>query len=480
MEEIKFDVLKQNDYTYRIMATVEGKDYIMSGLSFGCEDKAWEYINLHEKELIKKFKPRKKSANNKKKEVKKNNKDEFYEITYPNQDSNLRFFAVKDENDLYEVYILIKDINYRYILENEKFSEVYYAEDYVRTNAKYLEKKANEIRNDKLLNNNYVSDNNSIECEEEYSQEERDTKKGGIIAIFAAGALAGITTAAILLTSCPSGCKGKGTKNATDKNNAIVINTSTPRPTAAIDDQVTLAPSTTPYVTPAQTVMPTEVVDTITIEVLENKSNEILDSYMKINPEISNMEVVSDGQLIGYTVTSEDIERAIIILNSNSLSLNNYNVFREYVSDKNIDALYQQNEFFMCNIIALNIKNYYMDNASKFISLSPLLLNENDRKDMEYVEELVKSGNVSQLIDVLDNQKMLNRGNGFDKILVMYLEYINNTRQNSMSSNTRNRIRDIKSVKQESSYVGIMNMLKDAKNDYGCFIDSTLVRTRHC
>lgn len=214
--------------------------------------------------------------------------------------------------------------------------------------------------------------------------QENNTKKGGKVAIFAVGALAGITTAAFILTSC-NGCKGKGTKNATDKNNAsIVFSTNTPMPTAEIDDKVTLAPTSTPYVTIEPTIAPTEVVDTLSVEVIEKKASDI---YNKYNEFKSGVQVIVGDKLVTLKLTEKDIMNAIICLNCDYLENEHYTTFLQLRSGRDVDSVIDSYQDVITFIQQLNLQKYMANKSTKdFMPLSCLLLDDESRESAENFE----------------------------------------------------------------------------------------------
>lgn len=342
--------------------------------------------------------------------------------------------------------------------------------------------------------------------------QESNDKKAGKIAFFGLGALAGVVTTAIILTSC-EGCKGKGTKRATSTPTATAIITPYMPEEPNVTESVTLipgnistvtetpVPTSVPVIeTPAPTKVPVTETPAPTEEALsgafiENKSVELFNEYFDISSSIKG--VTKENNLIGNVFTAEDFKRAITILNIDNLSLEHYDVFRELVSNKEPNALYSQNNRFMASLVAMNMDNYEVNKTTdNFILFSPLLLDENEQKDMQELEKLIiKSLNsnlekgssktissIKELKDLLSDQKMLNRSNGFNMIKWAYLEIIYNECQNKMTNNQYRFIGKHKESMRVASYQGIMNILNNTNKDYGCYIETenVLVRTRHC
>lgn len=496
----KVDIPNLDDrFGYNIVTRSDGKSYIevryltdyeiIESMPFDTKEAARDYVLANhekiEKTVLKNVGDTNKGTDKKEKDKKES--DDIIEVTVPDQNKNVKYFVVKNFDaycDFYFVRVHLLDLD-----KNIDFSRKFYDKeeviDYIKKNHTRLAEDAVEMAN----NNKTVRSNTNNNNESE--NKDKRARIIGKLCIFGAGAL----TAAVLIGSCHSCAKGCNT--ATCSPSATVRITASPKP------EPTEAPVVTSSPVPTQEAILTFAPIAITTDYIDEMSEDVLKGYMDSNSSFGS---INNGGISGSTITASDIKNAIAILNIDELSINNYDTFRSIVSDKQPDAFLNEADYVMQNLMANNLQTYamkkYDPNSDKKLEgllwLSPMLIDEDDRKDMQLVEEKIE--NIMQadlngdrdsvetiseeLRDMLNSQPMKNRGNGFDRALYHELEVVLNCANNTMTEDVYNNLASIKETERESTYVGIMNILSNV-NEYGCYanngvvIDSTLVRTRH-
>lgn len=510
VNDIKFRVCSMGEYDYRIVLINGTDEMLIPYISFGNKDAADKYIADHYETLVREYaKPKRKTSKSTNSSSSKApaektpvmgadntpaipiQKENDIELVLTEADGT-KYYVVKS-NDKYDAYyIRVSLANNGNYIGDVDFSQMYFEKNqaisYVKNNYLKLKRDALNalINNRKADRTSGTSDNN------------KGISKGGRIVIYAA--TAAVLAGTIALASCQS-CKGKGTKNATNEDDAIFkteipkTNTSTKEPESNTQAPVLSTPDVV------------ESSNRFSEDDINNMSQDVLDGYMKVN---SSMDVINNGGLNGSKITSEDLKNVIAILNIDELSMESYDTFKEIVSNSQPDAFSNNVDFILTNLMASNMQEYamkkYDPNSDKKLSgllwLSPMIMDETDRHDMELIEGKIErimqedlNGDkdkvrelAKELRNMLNSQSMKNRGNGFDRALYYELETLITCSKDSMTKDQRNNIISVKEAKRETTYVAIMNILSNIR-DYGCYLDvvdnngmvieSTLIRTRH-
>ena len=427
------------------------------------ENKGKEKINNNSKDNNK--------DNNKAKNVPENNESNIWEVTVPEQNKDVKYYVVKsndDYSDLYYVRVslldLNKDVDFPRTFFTRKGTIRYIENNYVKLEEKAYKKAGKEV-------SRTVVDNVEEVEEENQTRSNTDNKKLiGKLCIFGAGIVAG----AILIGSCHS-C-AKGCKSATCNPTATAKVTFSPEPNAT--DEVVNVATQAPTQTPTQA--PTEVPKVLSMSDIDLLAYNVFNEYVSKNANVKNTD---NGAMTGSVITADDLVDVITILNINKLSTENYDLFSRLVSDKQPDAYFKNVDYLMANLIALNMQKHYVDKTNDgLIWFSPMMINNNDKEDVSSVEALIENimaadlkddKNTVQeltdkLIDTLENQTMLNRGDGFDRALYFELEVLSNCAKDTMTSTQRDTIRYIKETKRISTNMSIENILSDVKS-VGCY-----------
>lgn len=470
-ENVKYYWFKGEDNKYYIKVIYLDVEEVLEGLAFNTSKEAIGYIELKHKDIensiyrnLKKFEQEGKKE---KTTITNTSTEGIWEVKIPSQKDNIKYYVVKsiDEYaDLYYIRVYLsdlkKEINFPRLYLSKENAKKYIERKYAK-----LEERAYKRVNKETSRAKSSKENNEVQTRSENTNSEN---RGivGKLCIYGAGLL----TAAVLIGSCHSCAKGCG--SATCNPTVTVKMTNSPEP------------KKTPE--PTEVITVTESAVTIDEKYINTMSEEVLEGYMSANSSFGS---INNGGVNGSTITASDIKNAIAILNIDELSINNYDTFRSIVSDKQPDAFLNEADIVMQNIMANNMQIYaskkYNPNSNKRLKgllwLSPLLIDETDRADMEFVEGLIEriiqadlDGDVNtafklteELCKILNSQFMKNRGNGFARALYHELEFVLSCAGNSMSEDVYNNIASIKENMRESTYVAIMNILTSLK-DYGC------------
>ncbi len=322
--------------------------------------------------------------------------------------------------------------------------------------------------------------------------ENENARIGGKIAIFAVGALAGALTTALILTSSCTGCKGKGTKDATNPDNAaIVFTTNTPLPTNDINTEVIVSP--TPYVT----VAPIE--DSLSVEEIEKKANDI---YNRYNEFKSETQVIVGDKLVTLKLSEKDIMNAIVCLNCDYLENEHYNTFLQLRSSRDADSVIDSYQDVITFIQQLNLQKYMATRSTKeFMSLSCLLLDDESRDMAEKFED--------KFIEIMDANlgydawNTGNNKNASEKVSSLTDELIDSASSNNVGLTgimaidyniVAQMCKDTMRTDQREVLLGLSDRYEDTNdnairriliadsfvNNPECYNSKSLVRTKHC
>ncbi len=484
---------------YHVLKNQEGKYYVRVTF-FGSEgeipDKSFDTLPDAEKFVIENYKNIEKllyekygngKINDGSTKVKGKGQEDVLEVTIPGQDENIKYYVVRDDIEYLNCFYIcveVLDANQKINIFKNFFNQEK-AVKYIEENYDELAKKA------------YKKANKGVRGKNDDGE-----KTGKIVGTVCLIGAAGILTAA-LVSSCHSCAKGSG--KATDPKNGVTVNiTNTPNsslnpsqtPSGTSTEDVVLIPSQAP------TEAPTEEPNVLSMSDIDLLAGNVFDEYVSKNV---NVKITDNGAMNGSVITSNDLIDVITILNINKLSTENYDLFSKLVSDKQPGAYFKGVDDLVANLMSLNMQKYYGEKTTEgMIWFSSMMLNDNDRKDMNSFEGLIEGimnasleGNKSKtqeltdnLIKILDDPTMLNRGDGFDRGLYYELSVFLNCVGKNITKKQYDRIVKIMSSKREATNVRIEKILSNVMSigcyaiidlvDKGRVIDSELVRIRRC